>query len=189
MADWIVEQGQLPRPAEPDRRRNPFDRLEGDEAERLRRFIEWLSQWMDARFEIPGVRWRFGLDAIAGLVPGVGDLATTAVSLFIIAMAGRFGLPRITIARMTLNVMVDMLVGAVPLVGDVFDVWWKANLRNAQLLAERVDAVGGSRRDRAGDWLFVGLMLALLAALFVGLLALAVFVVAAVWNAVQAAFA
>ncbi len=146
MADWIVEPGKLPRPAEPHRSRDPFDQLEADEAERLRRFIEWLSDWMDARFEMPLVGWRFGIDALAGLVPGVGDLATTAVSLFLIGLAGRFGLPRITIARMTLNVMIDMLVGAVPLVGDVFDVWWKANQRNAQLLAERLDEMPDSRR-------------------------------------------
>jgi hypothetical protein len=188
MAEWIVEPGKLPRPAEP-RDQNPFDRLEGEEAERLRRFIEWLSDWMDAKFEIPVLRWRFGLDAVAGLVPGVGDLATTAVSLFLIALAGRFGLPRITIARMTLNVLIDMLVGALPLVGDVFDVWWKANLRNAQLLSERVDAVGGSRRDRAADWLFVSLMLALLVAVFVGLVALGIFLATAAWHALQSAFA
>jgi hypothetical protein len=118
-------------------------------------------------------------------VPGIGDVATTIVSLYLIGLAGRFGLPRITIARMALNVVVDMLVGALPLVGDLFDVWWKANQRNARLLSLRLaEQAQGSRRATASDWLFVGLMLVGLAAVFAALAALAVFLFAAVWEAV-----
>ncbi len=80
MADWMVEPGGLPTPA----RRKPeddwqFDAPRGDELERIRWFIERLSHWMDARFEVPGVGWRFGLDALVGLLPGIGDVATTLV--------------------------------------------------------------------------------------------------------------
>jgi hypothetical protein len=189
MADWIVKPGGLPQPVDQPGDDWHFDRWPDDEREQLRRFVEWISRLMDAQFEVPGVGLRFGLDPIIGLVPLVGELATTAVSLFIIALAGRMGLPRITLARMTLNVMVDMLVGAVPLVGDAFDVWWKANQRNARLLSERLaDERLGSRRAKAADWLFVGLLLLVLVAVFAALAALMVFVFAAVWQALGDVF-
>ena len=86
---------------------------------------------MDTAFEVPGLGWRFGFDALIGLIPGVGDVATTFVSLYLLVLAGRMGLPRITVARMGLNVAIDMLRGSLPLVGDVFDVWWKSNKMNA----------------------------------------------------------
>jgi hypothetical protein len=166
-----------------------FDDLEGDERERIRRLIEFLSRLMDAQFELPGVGWRFGLDPLIGLIPAIGDLVSTVVSLYIIGLAGRYGLPRITLARMSLNVLVDMLLGAVPLAGDLFDVWWKANQRNARLLAERLaDQSLESRRAKTADWLFVTAMIVGLALVFVGLIALAVFVFAAVWEAIGRLF-
>ena len=70
----------------------------------IQQFVEQLSRWMDAAFEVPGLGWRFGWDALIGLVPGVGDVATTLVALYIVAMAGKVGLPRVTVARMGLNV-------------------------------------------------------------------------------------
>jgi hypothetical protein len=188
MADWIVEPGGLPQPV-PGRPPRPdadwqFDELPDDERQRVRWFVEQLSWWMDAVFEVPGLGVRFGLDALVGLIPVLGDLATTLVSLYIIGLAGQLGLPRITLARMSLNVLVDMLVGAVPLVGDVFDVWWKANRRNARLLADRLAAAPFEPpRAKASDWLFVGLMLAGLAAVFAALVVLAAVVFAALWRA------
>jgi hypothetical protein len=175
MPDWTVEPGGLPKPVDPIVG-EWVDEL-NEETARIRRIVEWLSELMDARFEVPGVGFRYGFDALIGLVPGIGDLATTLVSLYIIALAGRAGLPRITVARMSLNVLVDMLVGAIPIVGDVFDVWWKANRRNARLLAQRLsDPKLRNRRAQATDWLFVGVMILGLAAVFVGLIALAAFV-------------
>ena len=136
MADWIVQPDGLPTPVErrpdaPQQDEWPFDSFPDDERARLQWLVERLSYWMDAWFEVPGTGWRVGLDPLVGLIPGIGDLVTTVVSLYIISLAGRLGLPRITVARMALNVLVDMLLGAVPFVGDIFDVWWKANLRNA----------------------------------------------------------
>ncbi len=190
MTDWTVAPGGLPSRTSGPTDDLDFDGWGDDERERLRRIIEWLARWMDAQFEVPGVGWRFGLDAVVGLVPGIGDVATTVVSLYIIGLAGRYGLPRITLARMSLNVLVDMLLGAIPLVGDVFDVWWKANQRNARLLEERL-AVGSleSRKAKTADWLFVGAMLAGLGIVFVGLAALTIFVLAAVLEAVVRLFA
>ena len=144
---------------------------------------------MDSRFELPGTGLRFGLDPLVGLIPGIGDAMTTVVSLYIISLAGRCGLPRITVARMALNVLIDMLLGAVPLVGDAFDVWWKANQKNARLLAARVsDPALGTRRASYADWLFVALMVVGLAAVFVALAALSLFALTAIWHALQSLF-
>jgi hypothetical protein len=79
---------------------------------------------------------RFGFDALIGLVPGIGDAVTTALSLYIVHEARQLGAPRHVIARMLANVMIDGLVGAVPLVGDAFDVVWRANRRNMRLLQD-----------------------------------------------------
>ncbi|MEX2113821.1 MAG: DUF4112 domain-containing protein [Pirellulales bacterium] len=187
MADWNVAPGGLPKPVEPVRG-EWVDELD-EETLRMRRVVDWLSDLMDTCFEVPGVGWRFGFDALIGLIPGIGDVATTVVSLYIIGLAGRSGLPRITVARMALNVLVDMLLGAVPVLGDAFDVWWKANRRNARLLAERLsDPTARNRRATFVDWLFVGGTILALAAVFVGLIALVALVFAAVWQGVARLF-
>jgi hypothetical protein len=98
--------------------------------ERIRR----LADWLDARFVVPGTGWRFGLDGLIGLVPGVGDTLLTVVSLYIVAEAWRLGARKRTVARMLANVAVDAGVGAVPVAGDLFDFFWKANRRNLALL-------------------------------------------------------
>lgn len=142
-----------------------------------------LAHWMDTAFEVPILRWRFGLDALIGLVPGVGDAATTVVAIYIVGLAAKIGMPRVTVARMALNVALDMLVGAIPFVGDLFDVWWKANHRNATLLANRLaENPSQDRTASAGDWLFVSGMVLALALLFVGIVAVAALVLAALWN-------
>lgn len=104
-----------------------------DEARALHR-IERAADWLDARFRLPGTRLRFGLDGLLGLVPGVGDAAGLAASAWIVATAREAGAPWGLVARMALNIAVDAVVGAVPLVGDLFDFGFKANRRNAALL-------------------------------------------------------
>jgi len=125
-----------------------------------------LAYWLDSAFEIPGLRWRFGLDPLIGLIPGLGDLASTFMSLFILGAAIRYGVPKITLMRMGLNLGIDFAVGAIPFVGDVFDVWWKANLRNMELL--RRSRSMGSARATPGDYLFVGVIFAALMVILVG---------------------
>jgi hypothetical protein len=138
---------------------------------------------MDTIFEIPVLGWRFGLDSLIGLVPGAGDAATTVVAIYIVGLAAKIGMPRVTVARMALNVAIDMLVGSIPLVGDVFDVWWKANYRNAALLADRLtETPPQQRKARAGDWLFVGGITAVLGLLFVAIVAVTALALAALWN-------
>jgi hypothetical protein len=98
--------------------------------------IDALATLLDTAFILPGINVRFGFDALIGLVPGIGDAITTAMSLYIVHEARQLGAPRHLIVRMLGNVLLDGLVGAVPLVGDAFDVLWRANRRNVRLLQD-----------------------------------------------------
>ncbi len=102
-------------------------------AERIAR-LEALASLLDTAILIPGTNIRFGADAIIGLVPGLGDLVTTALSLYIVREARALGAPRHLVLRMLGNVAVDGILGIVPLAGDVLDVMWRANRRNMDLL-------------------------------------------------------
>jgi hypothetical protein len=127
---------------------------------RLRR----LSYLLDNSIPIPGTPFRIGVDSIIGLIPGVGDLVGGAFSLYIILEAARLGVPRSLIARMGWNVAIDVLVGAVPLLGDLFDAGWKANLRNLALVERHVHLPEESARaSRRFMMLLVVLVLLLLA--------------------------
>jgi len=110
--------------------------------ERIAR-IDALATLMDTAFVIPGTEIRFGLDALIGLVPGIGDAITTVMSLFIVSEARALGAPRTLIARMLANVALDGVVGAVPLAGDMFDVAFRANRRNMALLRAHLDKTEG----------------------------------------------
>ena len=112
--------------------------------ERIAR-LDALANLFDAAFVIPGTQIRLGLDALIGLVPGIGDAITTMMSLYIVNEARALGAPRLLVARMVANVALDGVVGAVPLVGDVFDVAWRANRRNIALLRDYLDKTEGPR--------------------------------------------
>ena len=115
------------------RRQSPLDAAEPLPPERDAADLAALARWMDSAFRIPGLGVKFGLDAIIGLIPGLGDAATSLVSLYILAQARQLGVGRATLARIALNIAIDVIVGAVPLVGDVFDIYWKSNQRNVAL--------------------------------------------------------
>jgi len=108
--------------------------------------VDALARLMDSAFVIPGLNLRVGLDSLIGLVPGVGDAVTTAVGAYIVYEARRLGLPKHKIARMIGNVAFDSVLGAVPLAGDVFDVFFKSNTRNLRILREHLE--GEARRGR-----------------------------------------
>lgn len=93
-----------------------------------------LARWLDTALRIPGTRIRFGLDALLGIVPGLGDAVGALIGGYIVWAAVRAGAPRLVIARMLANIAVDAIVGAVPVAGTIFDVAYKANRRNAQML-------------------------------------------------------
>jgi len=130
--------------------------------------LEALARWMDGVFRIPGLGIRFGLDAILGLIPGLGDLVSSFASLYILSAANRYNVPRITLVRMALNIVLDTTLGAVPLVGDVFDAFWKSNLRNVELLRRHMAATPASAQklQRSDRW-FVILLVAALCALMI----------------------
>jgi len=96
--------------------------------------VRFIARMMDDQFSVPGTNFRFGCDSILGLVPGLGDAVTSAISLVIVHHAWQSGASSLTLARMLGNVGVDFLVGSVPLVGDLFDFAFKANRKNARLL-------------------------------------------------------
>ena len=131
--------------------------------------LQRLSWLMDDLIRVPGLGWRFGLDAIVGLIPGFGDTATSLVSFYILVAAVRYRVPKVTLLRMGMNIGIDYVVGSFPLVGDLFDAWWKSNQRNVALLGERATvSASEARKGKLSDWLFVGLIILLLAGLAVG---------------------
>jgi len=115
------------------RQRKPRTPSSDDALRRLRR-VERLAWWLDAAIGIPGTRFRIGLDALIGLVPGLGDVLTAAVALAIVVEARRLGVRGWVLGRMLLNIALDVLIGLLPIVGDVGDAFFKANRRNLRLL-------------------------------------------------------
>jgi hypothetical protein len=104
--------------------------------------LEHLARLLDTALVIPGTSFRFGADAIIGLIPGIGDIITTAISAYVVIEARRLGAPRHLIARMIGNVALDGVIGAVPLVGDVFDAMWRGNVRNIRMLRRHLERQG-----------------------------------------------
>jgi hypothetical protein len=132
---------------------------------RLRRFAFWL----DAGIAVPGTSLRFGLDPVLGLVPGLGDAAGALLAAWILVEAVRLGAPRATLVRVASNIAIDALIGAVPVLGDVFDVVWKANLKNVALLERHaLDPAGAGKSDRLFVTLLVGGVVVLCGGLLVG---------------------
>ena len=102
---------------------------------RLRR-IRGLARLMDTALRVPGTRISLGADSVLGLIPGIGDFATAAVSLVIVSEARRIGVPNGKLVKMLVNVGFDTVAGSVPVLGDVFDVYFKSNRRNLQLVLD-----------------------------------------------------
>lgn len=114
--------------------------------------LDHLASVLDDIFHIPGTKIRFGLDPIVGLVPGLGDIITGLLSFLIVFAAWQRGLPHIALSRMVANIAIDTLLGAIPILGDVFDTVWKSNRMNYNLL---VRYRGGVRQGLVTrDWLF-----------------------------------
>lgn len=107
--------------------------LTADETKILHR-ITRLARLLDSSIQVPGTRFRIGIDPLIGLVPGVGDIAAAALSAVIVVHAQRLGAPKSVLARMIGNIAIDWLIGTIPVLGDLFDFGFKCNMRNAQLL-------------------------------------------------------
>ena len=109
-----------------------------DEYSAVLKRVERLAQSLDAQFSIPGTQIQFGWDALVGLIPVAGDVLTLIPQFYLFFEAFRLKVRKRTLMRMLLNILVDWLVGSIPILGDLFDVAFKSNLRNAKLLAEAI---------------------------------------------------
>jgi hypothetical protein len=140
--------------------------------------LAWL---LDSAFVLPGTRFRFGLDALIGLIPGLGDALGVVISSYIIREAARVGAPPSVLVRMALNVAIEGIVGMIPIAGDVFDAAWKANQRNVALL----EAVSREpRRTARSSTLIVTLVLVGLVAFLVFVAFLGFLIARAAWQAI-----
>ena len=124
--------------------------------------LRTLSQLLDNAFSIPGTPYRIGVDAIVGLVPGIGDLIGALFSSYIVFQAARLGAPRTTLVRMIGNIGLDTLVGEIPLLGDLFDIGFKSNIKNLQLLEAHLQRPRAARAESRRVLLLVGIALLVL---------------------------
>jgi len=125
-----------------------------------------LAKLMDAQFRIPGTDIRFGLDGIIGLIPGAGDLSTFAVSGYMLWVMANNGASGFLLARMTLNILIDALFGSIPFLGDIFDIAFKANMRNMRLMQEHYE----EGRHRGSAWKVIIPVLVILFLIIIGII-------------------
>lgn len=139
----------------PPENRSRSQRTSGSLESRFR----WLALIMDDFLRVPGTKFRFGLDPIIGLLPGIGDVTSAIISAVAFVHAARSGVPKILLVRMAMNILINELVGIIPGLGDAFSFWFKSNVRNYELLRRYSAAPARSRRS---DWIFVIAVLSLL---------------------------
>lgn len=139
------------------------------EREQLVKVADVLAQVLDTTVKIPGTNLYLGLDPLLGLVPGVGDVIANLLGTVILGLASRLRLPRIVLARMSLNLLINGAIGAVPILGDLFSVWFRSHARNAVLLR---NAANRPERETGQDWFYVTGIIAGTAALLLLTIAL-----------------
>jgi len=142
----------------------------------------FLAELLDQRFTIPGTSIRIGLDPILGLIPGIGDGLANIAGSTILLIAAQYGLPKIVIARMGLNVAVNAMIGTVPVFGDIFSIWFRSNVKNAHLLERYASAEG--QASTFANWLFVIAVIIGIVLLLIGTFVATVWLIKQVWNAV-----
>lgn len=120
-------------------RRMPAELPLGTDPVSVRRRIEGLERLLEGSFTVPGLNRKFGLDAIVGMIPGIGDVITGAMGLYIVWEARNLGMPKWQLWRMAGNVGFDSLLGVVPLAGDVFDFFFRSNSRNLKIVRKHLD--------------------------------------------------
>jgi Domain of unknown function (DUF4112) len=117
--------------------------------------LDYIAALLDDMWRIPGTHIRFGLDALIGWIPGFGDAMAGIASCVIVFASWRRGAKSITLARMVANILLEMTLGAIPLIGDVFHIVWKANRRNYRLLLREKEQPGANTRR---DWIFLAVI-------------------------------
>jgi hypothetical protein len=138
-----------------------------------------LSHLLDNALPLPGTSFRIGIDPLLGLVPGGGDIASAMLSAYIVLEAMRFRLPRETLSRMLLNLLSDAALGMFPVLGDLFDVTWKANSRNLALLEAHLQ---NPRPQQAADRVFVAFVVLVMFLIILSVATIAVLVTTTLWN-------
>lgn len=143
--------------------------------------IKWLdtvSSFLDNKFRIPGTQTRFGLDFLVGLIPGAGDMISFGVSSVLVLTMARYGASGRVIIQMLWNIFLDTVVGAIPILGDIFDLYYKSNRRNFNLLRDHYEegAYNGN-----GKWVVL-FVLVILIAMFIGLIWLVAKLIAFSWS-------
>ena len=118
--------------------------------------LDYIAALLDDMFRIPGTKIRFGLDALIGWIPGIGDALAGIASFLIVFAAWRRGVQPVTLVRMIANVLLETTLGAIPVAGDVFHIFWKANRRNYRLLIREKEQPGVNTRR---DWMFLTIIL------------------------------
>ncbi|WP_319420306.1 DUF4112 domain-containing protein [Pleurocapsa sp. FMAR1] len=140
-----------------------------------------LSKVMDNALAIPGTKIRFGLDPILGLLPGGGDTITGGLSAYIVVEAARMGLPPEVLYKMVGNILLDSFAGTIPVLGDIFDVGWKSNVKNIELLEKHLEIA----EDSKSNTLFIIGLIILLTVIILGFAAITVFTVGWLWNLIN----
>ncbi len=143
-----------------------------------------LSQLLDNAIGIPGTKYRMGLDPILGLIPGGGDTVAGALGAYIIIEAARMGIPRKVLWKMVGNILFDSVAGTVPVLGDLFDVAWKANVRNMTLLENHLP-VNQQEQNKKNDLIFLIGLAVLLLIIVVGFAALTFVIIRWLWSLIS----
>jgi hypothetical protein len=147
--------------------------------------LETLSTYLDGLFRVPGTGWKFGLDSLIGLIPNVGDMATSLASFYILIAGVRYGVPKITLLRMAFNIGLDYVIGSIPFIGDAFDFFWKSNKQNMDLIRERAT---GKNVGTTSDYLFVGLIIFGLIALLIGSILVSLYILSLFFREIWSLF-
>ena len=142
---------------------------------------ELLAKILDTTVRIPGTRIYFGLDPLLGLIPGIGDMLANLIGTVILILAARLQVPRIVIARMSLNLLINGTIGTVPILGDLFSVWFRSHARNAVLLRE---AATKPQRSSQGDWFYVAGIIGGTVALLLLAITAVLWIVVKLWAAI-----
>jgi hypothetical protein len=141
--------------------------------------LDYIAALLDDMFRIPGTQIRFGLDALIGWVPGIGDAVAGIASFLIVFAAWRRGVQAVTLVRMIANVLLETSIGAIPVAGDVFHIFWKANRRNYRLLIREKEQPGANTRR---DWMFLAIILFTVVAAAAIPIALLIWILRSQWS-------
>lgn len=144
---------------------------------RSRKFAELLDSW----FTIPGTKIKVGLDPILGLVTGIGDLAGASLSIYFMFYATRLGAKTSVLLRMFMNILADLIIGMIPILGDLFDVAWKANLRNAKLLEELQKSPDELEKEST---VLMWILFTTLVLILMGVIIAIVWAIYQIWNSI-----